>query len=60
MAIGSDPEIGVHFTTWGKMTPESQQAWFVHMREAWNDNLMAGYATLHYAPRGADNPYANV
>lgn len=60
MAIGSDPEIGVEFTTWGKMSEASRAAWFKRMREDWKDNLMSGYATLHYAPRGADNPYADV
>lgn len=57
MAIGSDPEIGVSFSRWGDMNDVSRQAWFTHMRENWHPNLMAGYATLHYAPRGKDNPY---
>lgn len=60
MAIGSAPEIGVEFTTWGKMSDESRTAWFAHIRAAWQDNLMAGYATLHFAPRGVDNPYADL
>jgi hypothetical protein len=50
MAIGSAPEIGVQFTTWGKMSPESRLAWFTYIRENWNDNLMNGYATLVPTP----------
>lgn len=50
MAIGSDPEIGVEFTTWGKMSEKARVAWFEHMRNNWLDNLMAGYATLQPKP----------
>jgi hypothetical protein len=60
MAIGSAPEIGIEFTTWGKMSEEARIAWFDHIRTHWTENLMAGYATLHTAPRGVDNPYAHV
>lgn len=54
MAIGSAPEVGVVFSVWGQMDETSRQAWFKYIRENWNENLMEGYATLHYAPRGDD------
>jgi len=54
MAIGSNPEIGTNFTTWGKMTEEERQAWFQYMRDNWGEYLMAGYATLVH---NRDNPY---
>lgn len=54
MAIGSDPEIGKQFTVWGKMDESARQAWFDYIRTEWKDNLMAGYATLHYPVRGED------
>ena len=46
MAIGSAPEIGTRFTTWGKMSEEDRQAWFEHIRTNWHPFLMSGYATL--------------
>ena len=46
MAIGSAPEIGATFTTWGKMDEASRMAWFNHLRTAWAGNILAGYATL--------------
>jgi hypothetical protein len=60
MAIGSAPEIGVEFTVWGKMSESSRIEWYRHVRDNWKDNLLKGYATHHYAPRGADNPYADL
>jgi len=45
MAIGSEPEIGTSFTTWGRMSDQARQAWFVHMVEQWGPDLMGGYAT---------------
>ena len=51
MSIGSAPEIGAKFNTWGEMSDTDRAAWFAHMRENWHPNLMAGYATVHYAPR---------
>lgn len=50
MAIGSDPEVGKKFTVWGKMSPEDQQAWWDYIREEWDGNIMAGYATVYYPP----------
>jgi hypothetical protein len=50
MAIGSDPEIGVKFTTWGDMNQASRDAWFEYIRTKWTVNLMAGYATIHPKP----------
>jgi hypothetical protein len=48
VAIGSAPEIGVEFTTWGRMSETSRQAWFDHMRTSWKDGLMSGYAKIGY------------
>lgn len=46
MAIGSAPEIGTKFTTWGQMDEASRQAWFDHMRNDWGPTLVTGYGTL--------------
>jgi hypothetical protein len=46
MVIGSAPEIGTKFTTWGKMDEASQEAWFAHVRLDWGPNLVVGYGTL--------------
>ena len=52
MTIGSDPEIGVVFTTWGKMSPESQQKWFDTLKKrVESGNLLAGYAEIVYPTR---------
>jgi hypothetical protein len=48
MAIGSAPEIGYQFTTWGRMTVEHREAWFTYMREQWSPNLYAGEASIIY------------
>lgn len=48
MAIGSAPEIGVQFTTWGRMDDASRQAWFAHIRTNWSGDLMGGYAKTCY------------
>jgi hypothetical protein len=53
MAIGSEPEVGVEFTTWGKMTEAAKPLWFAHMTEYWRDDLMGGYATTIYQPQSA-------
>lgn len=51
VAIGSDPEIGVEFTTWGRMSDEARAAWFLHMTEQWGPDLMGGYGrTAHPDP----------
>ncbi len=47
MAIGSAPEIGVTFHTWGEMTPEQRTAWFAHVK-SWGSDLVAGYGTVAY------------
>lgn len=54
MAIGSAPEVGVVFSVWGQMDQASRDAWFQYMRDNYSDNLLAGYATIHYPPRGDD------
>lgn len=48
MAIGSQPEIGVEFRTFGLMTPQEQEAWFHHMRTVYGPDLLGGYATLAF------------
>lgn len=45
MAIGSAPEIGTKFTTWGEMSEEARQQWFVYMK-SWGPDLQGGYARL--------------
>ena len=54
MAIGSAPEIGKEFTTWGKMSPEQQQAWFKHFKEVSGPDCVGGYATIGYPKRKGD------
>lgn len=49
MAIGSAPEIGTEFTTWGQMTEESRLRWWAHIRNNWGPALVNGYGTLVYA-----------
>jgi hypothetical protein len=46
MAIGSSPEIGAKFTTWGKMDEASRVAWFKFMKEHWGPTLLGGYGKL--------------
>ena len=43
MAIGSNPEIGIGFTTWGQMNNLQRDAWFTHMRNVWGNDLAGGY-----------------
>lgn len=47
MAIGSTPEIGVTFHTWGQMSPEQRTAWFLKMK-SWGPDLVAGYGTVAF------------
>ena len=55
MAIGSDGEIGVVFTSWGKMTPRDQQIWFDQLRDkVERGNLLEGHATIGYPKRKKD------
>lgn len=46
VAIGSAPEIGTQFTTWGQMSEQARAAWFEHMRTSWGPGLVGGYGTL--------------
>jgi len=46
MAIGSAPEIGISFTTWGRMDDKSRELWFDYMKNNWGPDLMNGYGTL--------------
>ena len=52
MAIGSGAEIGIVFGRWGEMTPDEQDHWCATFRERFGDDLLKGYATLHYPRRG--------
>jgi hypothetical protein len=45
VAIGSSPEIGVVFNTWGKMTDQEKEAWFAHM-DTWGRDGQHGYGTV--------------
>ena len=47
MAIGSSPEIGVTFFTWGKMTDHQRAEWFAQVR-SWGKDGVTGYGTVHY------------
>lgn len=57
MAIGSDPEIGVQFTTWGKMSPTARAAWYNYMRTEWGPDLQQGYGTLVYVDEAKRKEY---
>jgi hypothetical protein len=41
-------EIGTRFKRWGEMTEEEQDEICAQMAHDWKDNLLAGYATIHY------------
>ena len=50
MAIGSAPEYGVVFGTYGEMKTKQKQEWFNHIRTVYGPDLLGGYATLAYPP----------
>lgn len=52
MAIGSAPEIGTTFTTWGEMNVFARRDWFDHIRLNWGPDLVNGYGTLVQIERG--------
>ncbi len=47
MAIGSAPEIGVTFTTFGELTTEQHHLWYEHVKK-FGPTMLDGYATLAY------------
>jgi hypothetical protein len=51
MAIGAGAEIGVVFGRWGEMTERERDHWCATFRERFGDDLLTGYATLHYPKR---------
>lgn len=52
MAIGSQGEIGTTFTTRADFnTLEDLWEWYRQWREYVGDDLLGGYATLHYPAR---------
>lgn len=51
MAIGSGAEIGIVFGRWGEMTEEEQDLWCSTFRERFGNDLLKGYATVHYPKR---------
>lgn len=53
MAIGSSPEIGTKFTTWGQMDALARREWHRHMQETWGPDLVGGYAKIIYIDRNA-------
>lgn len=58
MAIGSEPEIGMEFTVWGKMTEKAKEAWMAHLKGMRDrGNILEGYANVHYPKnRGVTTP----
>lgn len=50
MAIGSAPEIGVTFTTFGELPADQQHLWYEHIKR-FGPDLVDGYATLAYPSR---------
>lgn len=55
MAIGSAPEIGVVFGTYGEMTWQQKRDWFHHIRIVYGPDLMGGYATLAFPKKLSGN-----
>jgi hypothetical protein len=51
MAIGSGAEIGVIFGRWGDMSDEQRDLWCATFRDSFGDDLMRGYASVHYPRR---------
>jgi len=48
MAIGSAPEIGITFRSFGELTPDQHQLWYDHVRTGFGPDMMKGYAYLDY------------
>lgn len=46
MAIGSAPEYGVTFGTWGELSEAQRLEHWARMADEWGPDLMRGYATL--------------
>ena len=60
MAVGSEPEIGIVFTTWGKMDEASKEAWLAYCRGLRErGNILEGYATVNY-PKSRQKGKAKV
>lgn len=57
MAIGGGEEIGVRFGKWSEMTDADKDHWCATFRERFGDDLMKGYATIHYPKRIKKNTF---
>jgi hypothetical protein len=55
VAIGSAPEIGVVFTTFGKLSESQQHLWYERIRETEGPDGMGDWASLHYVERYVGN-----
>jgi len=55
MAIGGGADLGVVFGRWGDMNEREQDLWCATFRERFGDDLLKGYATLHYAKNRKGN-----
>lgn len=51
MAIGSGADLGVVFGRWADMNERERNLWCARFRERFGDDLLKGYATLHYPQR---------
>jgi len=51
MAIGSGAEIGIQFGLWRDMNERERDLWCATFRDRFGDDLLKGYATLHYPQR---------
>ena len=54
MAIGSGAEIGIRFGLWRDMNEAERDLWCATFRDRFGDDLLKGYATLHYPQREGD------
>lgn len=55
MAIGSAPEIGIEFISFGDLTPDQHHLWYERVK-AFGPTLMDGYGVLHYPFRPTPIP----
>ena len=51
MAIDSGAEIGIRFGLWRDMNEAERDLWCATFRDRFGDDLLKGYATLHYPQR---------
>jgi len=51
LAIGSAPEIGLVFHSFGELPPDKQQLWFDRIREGYGPDGLAGYASVQFVAK---------